>query len=178
VTKRTEATVGGDGAGGFRISKGAPQVIAALCASDPAAVQVAEVAGRFAARGYRSLAVARAGAGGPWRLLGVVPLADPPREDSAATITAARDLGVTVKMVTGDQAAIGREIARQVGLGQQILDATALAVATARRPARTAAGPVRNWPPGWKLPMGSPRCSPSTSTGSCGCCRPAGTSWA
>jgi H+-transporting ATPase len=126
VTKRTEATVSGDGAGAFRVSKGAPQVIAALCAGDPAVAQMTAVAGQFAARGYRSLGVARADAGGPWRLLGVLPLADPPREDSAATIAAARDLGVSVKMVTGDQVAIGREIARQLGLGQQILDAAAL----------------------------------------------------
>jgi H+-transporting ATPase len=126
VTKRTEATVSGDGAGAFRVSKGAPQVIAALCAGDPAVAQMTATAGQFAARGYRSLGVARAEAGGPWRLLGVLPLADPPREDSAATIAAARGLGVTVKMVTGDQVAIGTEIARQLSLGQQILDAAAL----------------------------------------------------
>ncbi len=56
----------------------------------------------------------------------MLPLADPPRDDSAATVTAARALGVTVKMVTGDQVPIGKEIARQVGLGEQILDAAAL----------------------------------------------------
>ncbi len=126
VTKRTEATVSGGGAGEFRVSKGAPQVIGALCAGDPAVGRMAPVAGEFAARGYRSLGVARADADGPWRLLGVLPLADPPREDSAATIAAARDLGVSVKMVTGDQVAIGKEIARQLSLGQQILDAAAL----------------------------------------------------
>ena len=126
VSKRTEATVAGDGAGEFRVSKGAPQVIADLCAGDPSVAQMSAVAGQFAARGYRSLGVARAGAAGSWRLLGVLPLADPPRHDSAATITAARDLGVTVKMVTGDQVAIGQEIARQVGIGTRILDAAGL----------------------------------------------------
>jgi magnesium-transporting ATPase (P-type) len=125
VTKRTEATVSGDGAG-FTVSKGAPQVIAQLCAGDSAVAQMNTVAEDFAARGYRSLGVARAEAGRPWRLLGVLPLADPPRDDSAATISAACDLGVSVKMVTGDQVAIGREIARQVGLGRHILDASAL----------------------------------------------------
>ena len=129
VTKRTEATVTSDSEGQFKVSKGAPQVIAALCAGDPATAQMSTVAEGFAAHGYRSLGVARTGPGGGWRLLGVVPLADPPREDSAATITAARELGVTVRMVTGDQVAIGREIARQTGLGQQILDAAALAAA-------------------------------------------------
>ncbi|MGE5291008.1 MAG: plasma-membrane proton-efflux P-type ATPase, partial [Micromonosporaceae bacterium] len=133
VTKRTEATVTSDGEGPFKVSKGAPQVIAELCAGDPAATQMTTVAEEFAARGYRSLSVAQTGPGGDWRLLGVVPLADPPRADSAATITAAHDLGVTVKMVTGDQVAIGREIARQVGLGQQILDAATLAAAPESR---------------------------------------------
>jgi H+-transporting ATPase len=127
VTKRTQATVTpGDGQDPFKVTKGAPQVIAAMCPGDPAVAQLSSVVEEFAGRGYRSLAVARTGPGGRWRLLGVVPLADPPRADSAATITAARDLGVTVKMVTGDQVAIGREIARQTGLGEQILDAAAL----------------------------------------------------
>ena len=62
----------------------------------------------------------------PCRSLGIVPLADPPREDSRATIEAARDLGVTVKMVTGDQVVIGREIAHEVGLGENILAADTL----------------------------------------------------
>jgi H+-transporting ATPase len=127
VTKRTEATVTpGDGREPFKVSKGAPQVIAAMCPGDPAVALLSPVVQEFAGRGYRSLGVARTGHGGRWRLLGVVPLADPPRGDSAATITAARELGVAVKMVTGDQAAIGSEIARQVGLGDQILDAAVL----------------------------------------------------
>ena len=81
---------------------------------------------RFASHGHRSLGVARTDGDGSWRLMGVLALADPPREDSAATITAAKELGIDVKMVTGDQVAIGREIARQVGLGEQILDAATL----------------------------------------------------
>jgi H+-transporting ATPase len=127
VTKRTEAIVTADGKSPIKVSKGAPQVIAALCAGDPATGQMTAVVEAFAARGYRSLGVASTSPGGGWRLLGVLALADPPRADAAATITAARELGVTVKMVTGDQVAIGREIARQTGLGQQILDAAILA---------------------------------------------------
>lgn len=125
VSKRTEASV--DGASSYRVSKGAPQVIARLCAADPATAGVQEVVERFATRGYRSLGVARAdGENGDWRLLGLLALADPPRTDSAATITAARGLGLTVKMVTGDQVAIGRQVAAQVGLGDDIIDAEAL----------------------------------------------------
>ncbi len=126
VTKRTEATVRGPDGHRSRVSKGAPQVIAALSGDGAEVAAMASAVERFADRGHRSLGVARGDADGGWRLLGVLALADPPREDSAATITAARRLGVEVKMVTGDQVAIGREIARQVGLDDQILDAGAL----------------------------------------------------
>jgi H+-transporting ATPase len=126
VTKRTEALVCNSDGQMFRVSKGAPQVIAALCDGDGAATEVSGVVERFATHGHRSLGVARTDGSGSWRLMGVLALADPPREDSAATITAAQELGIDVKMVTGDQVAIGREIARQVGLGEQILDAATL----------------------------------------------------
>ena len=123
VSKRTEALVRDPDGRTFHVSKGAPQVIAALCDGDGAAAEVNDVVEQFATRGYRSLGVAKTDGGGSWRLMGVLALADPPREDSAATITAAKELGIEVKMVTGDQVAIGREIARQVGLGEHILDA-------------------------------------------------------
>ena len=126
VTKRTEATVRAADGTEFRVSKGAPQVIAELCAGDPAGAAADAQVEQFAARGYRSLGVARRSGDGPWRLLGVLPLADPPREDSATTIAAARALGVRVTMVTGDQVAIGAQIARQIGLGDHILPATDL----------------------------------------------------
>ncbi|WP_370509468.1 plasma-membrane proton-efflux P-type ATPase [Mycobacterium sp. SA01] len=126
VSKRTEAQVRDVSGGQFHVSKGAPQVIAALCEHDPAADAVAGVVGGFATHGYRSLAVAQTDSAGVWRMMGVLGLADPPRFDSAETIAAARELGVHVKMVTGDQVAIGQEIARQVGLGDRILDAAAL----------------------------------------------------
>ena len=126
VSKRTEALVRDSDGQTFRVSKGAPQVISALCDGDDAATQVSDVVERFATRGHRSLGVARTDGDGAWRLMGVLALADPPRDDSAATITAAQELGIDVKMVTGDQIAIGREIARQVGLGEQILDANIL----------------------------------------------------
>ncbi|MEE6168908.1 MULTISPECIES: plasma-membrane proton-efflux P-type ATPase [unclassified Mycolicibacterium] len=129
VSKRTEAAIRDSDGRRMRISKGAPQIITALCVHDRAASEVPVVVERFAGHGYRSLGVARTDADGAWRLMGVLGLADPPREDSAQTIAAAQRLGVEVKMVTGDQVAIGREIAHQVGLGTNILDADALDVA-------------------------------------------------
>ncbi len=127
VSKRTEATVR-RGAGRYAVSKGAPQVIAGRCADDAAVAAATEQVQRLADRGSRALSVARTDSAGTWHLLGVLPLSDPPREDSAATIAAARDLGVQVKMVTGDQVAIGAEIAHQVGLGGEILDANRLSM--------------------------------------------------
>ena len=80
----------------------------------------------FAARGYRSLGVARADGDGPWTFLGVLPLFDPPRDDAKATIATAKAMGVSVKMVTGDAIAIAKETAAKVGLGTNILDAAGL----------------------------------------------------
>ncbi len=123
VHKRTEATVEGpDGA--FKTTKGAPQVILDLAADSEETRSAADAAIHdFAVRGYRSLGVARTDSQGKWEFLGILPLFDPPREDSKATIATANRMGVRVKMVTGDQLAIGKEIAGQLGMGTNILDA-------------------------------------------------------
>jgi len=125
VHKRTEATVEDVQGTSLRVTKGAPQAILALVTIDDAArKEVDEAIEAFAARGFRSLAVARTDAQGVWHLRGVLPLFDPPREDSKATIATARAMGVGVKMVTGDQLPIGREIAGQLGLGTNLVDAS------------------------------------------------------
>jgi H+-transporting ATPase len=56
--------------------------------------------------------------------MGVLPLFDPPREEALTTISNARQMGVNVKMVTGDAIAIARETAGKLGLGTNILDAS------------------------------------------------------
>jgi len=123
-SKRTEATVRSADGRTFRVSKGAPQVVLSLTEADGAVKNKADkVIADFARRGYRSLGVARAEEDGEWRLLGVLPLFDPPRDDSKATIEAAKAMGVELKMVTGDQKAIAQEIAGQLGLGKNIVDA-------------------------------------------------------
>jgi H+-transporting ATPase len=125
VHKRTEATVKGTDGKEFRVAKGAPQVILALSANAGQAKPAVEKAvNEFAARGFRSLGVARADAQGPWQFLGVLPLFDPPREEAKATIATARQMGVKVKMVTGDQLAIAQETAKKLGMGTNILDAS------------------------------------------------------
>jgi H+-transporting ATPase len=125
VHKRTEADIKGADGKAFKVTKGAPQVILALAANRNAIeASVDKAVNDFARRGFRSLGVARTGADGAWQFLGVLPLFDPPREDSAQTIKTAEQMGVGVKMVTGDQVAIGKEIAKQVGLGTNLLDAS------------------------------------------------------
>ncbi|HUX86043.1 MAG TPA: plasma-membrane proton-efflux P-type ATPase [Chloroflexota bacterium] len=125
VHKRTEAAIKGPDGEEFKVTKGAPQVILELSA-DVAQVKptVEKAVSDFAARGFRSLGVARADAGGPWQFRGVLPLFDPPREDAKATIATARQIGVKLKMITGDQMAIAQETAGNLGLGTNILDAS------------------------------------------------------
>jgi len=127
VHKRTEASVKAEDGTTFKVTKGAPQVILALSA-DAAQVKpaVEQAVNAFAARGFRSLGVARADGEGEWRFLGVLPLFDPPRDDAKATIATAGTMGVKVKMVTGDALAIARETAKTLGMGANILDAAGL----------------------------------------------------
>jgi H+-transporting ATPase len=125
VTKRTEATVV-DAQGTSVVTKGAPQVIVALAkpAADVAQKAKATV-DELAAKGSRALAVARSRDGGQtWSLLGILPMFDPPRDDSKATIALANEKGVRVKMVTGDDTAIAIETARQLGMGTHIIPAS------------------------------------------------------
>ncbi len=125
VHKRTEAQVRSPAGAEFSVAKGAPQVILALAANaDSVRQQVEDAVDAFAARGFRALGVAKTDNQGKWQFLGILPLYDPPRSDSKATLDTAKAMGVRVKMVTGDQVAIGKEIAKQVGLGPNILDAS------------------------------------------------------
>ncbi len=128
VSKRTEATVKGPDRREFKVAKGAPQVILAMAANaDQVQAQVKKAVDQFAARGFRSLGVARTDEQNAWQFLGVIPLYDPPREDSKSTIETAQHMGIRVKMLTGDQTAIAKEIAGQLGLGRNIVDANIFA---------------------------------------------------
>ena len=127
VHKRTEATIKAADGSTFKVTKGAPQVIQELSAN-AAAVKAAvdKAVNDFAARGFRALGVARADGDGKWQLLGVLPLFDPPREDAKSTIATAAQMGVKIKMVTGDALAIARETAKVLGMGTNILDGATL----------------------------------------------------
>jgi H+-transporting ATPase len=127
VHKRTEAQVKDKDGKAFKVTKGAPQVILALAGNaGEAKAAVEKAVNDFAARGFRSLGVARAEGDGPWQFAGVLPLFDPPRDDAKATIATAKQMGVKVKMVTGDALAIAKETAKKLDMGTNILDATTL----------------------------------------------------
>ncbi|KAL0364651.1 UNVERIFIED_CONTAM: Plasma membrane ATPase 3 [Sesamum angustifolium] len=118
-----------------RVSKGAPEQILHL-AHNKSDIErrVHAVIDKFAERGLRSLAVAyqevpegtKESPGGPWQFIGLMPLFDPPRHDSAETIRRALNLGVNVKMITGDQLAIGKETGRRLGMGTNMYPSSAL----------------------------------------------------
>jgi H+-transporting ATPase len=125
VSKRTEATVETAKGDHFRISKGAPQVVLSLVSNkDQIEDKVNEIINAFASKGYRALGVVKE-ENGAWSYVGLLAIYDPPREDSAETIKTAQDMGVNVKMVTGDHIAIAKQISQEVNLGTNILPASA-----------------------------------------------------
>lgn len=114
--RRTEAVVEQTGER-LRVMKGAVRTIAEACGQDAPAIAALEARiNASAAKGYRTLAVARGPEAGPLVLLGLVSLYDPPRPDATHLIATVKELGVAVKMLTGDALAVGSEIARAVGL--------------------------------------------------------------
>jgi H+-transporting ATPase len=122
ATKRSEAIVEHNGKQ-FRVVKGAPQVILSLCKVDPETMEnVNANVESLSKKGYRTLAVAKSEDNDldNLRLVGLLPLADPPRPDSKQTIGELKRLGVKTKMLTGDNVAIAREIASQVDIGDRI----------------------------------------------------------
>ncbi|CDY62140.1 BnaCnng39300D [Brassica napus] len=135
VDKRTALTYIDSDGNWHRVSKGAPEQILDLASARPALRQKAlATINNYAERGLRSLAVARQlvpektkeSSGGPWEFVGLLPLFDPPRHDSAETIRRALNLGVNVKMITGDQLAIGKETGRRLGMGTNMYPSAAL----------------------------------------------------
>ena len=114
--RRTEAVVEQSGQR-IRLMKGAVRTIAQTCGLQPAEIDALEArVGESALKGYRTLAVARGPETGTPALVGLVTLYDPPRPDAKQLIVTLRDLGVAVKMLTGDALAVASEIARGVGL--------------------------------------------------------------
>uniref|UniRef100_A0A2N9FZV2 Plasma membrane ATPase n=1 Tax=Fagus sylvatica TaxID=28930 RepID=A0A2N9FZV2_FAGSY len=135
VEKRTAITYIDSEGNWHRASKGAPEQILNLCPEkQEIAGKVHSIIDKFAERGLRSLGVAyqavpektKESPGGPWTFCGLLPLFDPPRHDSAETIRRALNLGVCVKMITGDQLAIAKETGRRLGMGTNMYPSSSL----------------------------------------------------
>nr|XP_029151167.1 ATPase 9, plasma membrane-type isoform X3 [Arachis hypogaea] len=135
VDKRTAITYIDAEGNWHRVSKGAPEQIIELCnLREDVAKKAHSIIDKFADRGLRSLAVGKQAVpeknkdspGGPWEFVGLLPLFDPPRHDSAETIRRALELGVNVKMITGDQLAIGKETGRRLGMGSNMYPSSSL----------------------------------------------------
>ena len=114
--RRTEAVVEQNGQR-LHVMKGAVRTVAEACGLQPQAIDALEArVSASAAKGYRTLAVARGPETGTPGLVGLVTLYDPLRPDARQLIAELRDLGVPVKMLTGDALPVASEIAQEVGL--------------------------------------------------------------
>eukprot|EP01134_Creolimax_fragrantissima_P003891 CFRG3891T1 len=122
--KRTEGTLRGPDGKVFKTTKGAPQIIAALLEESPESKkiqeQVKEKVNELGSRGIRALAVAKTDENDKWCMLGILTFLDPPRPDTKHTIERALELGVDVKMITGDHGVIAKETCRMLGMGTNV----------------------------------------------------------
>jgi H+-transporting ATPase len=125
--KRTEAVFEVEGRR-IKAVKGAAQVVMSLCRGmDQETRQKANgTIEEFSRNGYRTIAVARSDGDGldDLKFAGLLPLSDPPRPDSMSMIAEAKKLGIKPVMLTGDNMAIAREIADEVGIGRNIIRMT------------------------------------------------------
>ncbi len=122
-TKRSEAIIS-SGNIRFKAIKGAPQTVLSLCRGldEATRAKANQIVEELSLKGYRALGVAKSiDDTDNLQFIGLLSLADPPRPDSRDMIERARELGVKPVMLTGDNIAIAREIARQVSIGDRII---------------------------------------------------------
>lgn len=122
--KRADAKVRRNGHE-FSVSKGAPQAVLDLIATDESKrKKISDKVDELGESGFRSLGVARTDENGKWHYLGILPLLDPPRDDSTEVIRSAQEHNIDIRMVTGDHTAIAKQVAKQLGLEQNIQKAS------------------------------------------------------
>lgn len=128
VNKRTEAFLISPSGKKIQIIKGAPQVV--LDISKPKTDlfnAVIESVDTFASKGFRTLGIATSDfKGEKWSFHGLISFFDPPREDTQETIDKALEMGIKIKMVTGDHNSIARETSSKLHLGSNIIGASEL----------------------------------------------------
>lgn len=126
VSKRITTTCILDGEK-WSFCKGAPKAILSIAeCNEPTARHYRDTATDFARRGFRSLGVASKRGDAPWKVIGMLPMFDPPREDTAHTILEAQNLGLSVKMLTGDAIAIAKETCKLLALGTKVYNSQRL----------------------------------------------------
>ncbi|MCI4434738.1 MAG: plasma-membrane proton-efflux P-type ATPase [Thermoplasmata archaeon] len=134
-TRRTEVVVEKNGSE-MRIAKGAVDVIYNICGREMDDV-VRKKMEEFARSGYRTLAVSFS-SNNECKICGLVALYDPPREDTRDLIKKLNDLGISVKMLTGDAEPIAKQIAYEIGIGDKILRSSELKEMKKKDPVRAA----------------------------------------
>ncbi len=124
VSKSSQALLKTDDGPSLTVVKGAPQVIIEMCsAPDVDKKQAYQNVQAFAEKGFRTLGVAiRRGDDKSFDFVGLLPLFDPPRDDSKHVVAAAKKQGIEVKMVTGDNIAVAKYIAELLDIGSSIED--------------------------------------------------------
>ncbi len=122
-----------NGNGNVLYVKGAPEIVKAMCAVDAGLHDSIDQQLRtFQNKAMRTLAFAYletplgnakdALESGKLRLMGIVGISDPVRDDVPGAVKECLDAGIQVKVVTGDTTATAREIARQIGLWDDAVD--------------------------------------------------------
>jgi len=137
VTKRTVAYATTDGGDRLKLAKGLIDKVLETgsdggdcwTCENAASIrdEVQKKDAELSKNGYKTLGVCRGAPDGKMTFAGVVPMLDPPRGDTKWVVTQIQNCGVAVKMITGDHQNIGKETARLVGLGDDILHRDALA---------------------------------------------------
>ncbi|WP_243675356.1 HAD family hydrolase [Vulcanisaeta distributa] len=123
----------------FKVAKGgAVRTLAEELCKVKLGEDIENVMNSFAASGYRTLGVAKSEDGNNWEMVGLVALYDMPREDTPKLIQELRNLGVRVKMLTGDAKPIAREIAKMIGLGENVVSGKELKELLEKDPQRAA----------------------------------------
>lgn len=128
ANKKTESIILEDGKT-YKLAKGSPQIIAELCLNDKNfdQKQFDKKIDNFSKRGYRSLAVAIDKTGeGNYEMIGIFALADPIRDDTVDMIKAIKRNGIRPMLLTGDNLAIAKEIAKEAGIGENIFPISVL----------------------------------------------------
>jgi len=114
------------------ISKGSVKAVLDICHVDTPAEDIRKLQAKLEGEGFRTLAVAvREMPAGTlvitrddeqgMTLLGLLVLRDPPKAGAGDAVASLARLGVSLKMITGDSAAIAEHVAREVGITAPIV---------------------------------------------------------